>query len=164
VVKKVSQVQNKDIAGVAIYGRGKGETTTLLGVSGATLRISIGNGKVSGEDLYDFIAAWQAGAAGILYDEALTFDGRDFLLKNNWRLIRANTSDVNAALDALPVVDGSPTTSPDDEANGSIDFAARQVRTLDAGSASLANQLLILQLLDKIERKVDDNQALIISK
>jgi hypothetical protein len=51
------------------------------------------------------------------------------LLMGSWRFRRKLITDTNSGIDALPVVNGSTGSSPDDEANGSVDFRARSVRT-----------------------------------
>jgi hypothetical protein len=125
----ISQQENKDGFGVAIYGRGPNTTKSLVTFNQTDLRLDIGNGRVIAEDLYDLVAEWQASSIGIRYPEVLRFDGTDVLLPNQWRLRRASLAYTSAGLDALPVVSGQPNASPDDETNGSIDFKARSVRT-----------------------------------
>lgn len=125
----VFQVENKDGYGDAVYGRGPGTTDAFVTADGAAQRIDIGNALVAAEDLYDVMSAWQATSTGIRYPEAIRFDGRDLLLMGSWRLRRALAAYSLAGVDSSVVVDGSTGTSPDDEANGSVDIRAKAVRT-----------------------------------
>lgn len=125
----VAQQENKDGFSVSVYGRANGASYDLINITAEDLRIDIGNGKCSAEDIYDLISRWQASETGIRYSEALRFDGTDIIMMNGWRFRRANPIYTDAGVDALPVVDGQPNASPDDETNGSIDFKARSVRT-----------------------------------
>ncbi len=158
----ITQVENKDIQGDPIYGRGAGTTTSLINFNLADLRIDIGDGEVKGEDLYDSVCEYQATSEGIQAPEILTFDGRDILLdplSAGWRFRRWHTTDTNASLDCLPVVAGSTGTSPDDEVNGSVDFAARAVRVVyavdpsdlaDAVWAKTEGQITFINAANKI--------------
>ena len=107
------------------------------------LAIDIGNTRCVAEDVYNAVALWQATETGMRYPEALRFDGTDLLLVGAWRFRRALTAYTSAGIDALPVIDGNTTGSPDDEANGSVDFRARSVRTyqLNAAPAITAGDL-----------------------
>jgi hypothetical protein len=125
----VAQQENKDGFGQPVFGRGPNTTKHLVTLSPTDLRIDIGNGKAIAEDVYDVIAEWQATPLGMRYPEVLRFDGTDLLLPTDWRFRRGSLSYTSAGIDALPVVDGQPNASPDDETNGSIDFKARSVRT-----------------------------------
>jgi hypothetical protein len=123
----VSQQLMADGFGVPIFGRGT--LTTMLSVAPDVLRIDISNMRLHAEDVFDYMTKWQATATGMLYPEALRFDGTDLLLLNNWLFRRDATTSTSAGIDALPVVNGKPNASPDDEVNGSVDFRARSVRT-----------------------------------
>jgi hypothetical protein len=125
----VSQVENKDGFGEAIYGRGQGTTDAFVTADGPALRVDIGNQLCVAEDVYDVLAAWQATATGMRYPEVMRFDGRDLLLMGSWRLRRALAAYTSAGIDAAVVIDGMPTASPDDEVNGSVDIRAKAVRT-----------------------------------
>lgn len=125
----VSQQENKDGFGVPIYGRAPNTTQSFITISESNLRYDIGNFRCIAEDVYDYVSEWQATAVGLRYPEGLRFDGTDLLLVNGWRFRRALLAYTSAGIDALPVVDGQPNASPDDEVNGSVDFKARSVRT-----------------------------------
>jgi hypothetical protein len=125
----IAQQQNRDGFGVAIYGRGPNTSKQYVTLTPADLRIDLGNARCVAEDVYDVIAEWQATAIGIRYSEVLRFDGTDLLLPYQWRFRRASLAYSSAGIDALPVIDGQPNASPDDETNGSVDFKARSVRT-----------------------------------
>jgi hypothetical protein len=125
----VAQQANKDGFWVSIYGRGQWLTTSYITVDSPNLRIDIWNTRTSAEDVYDVIAAYQATFTGIKYPEAVRFDWRDLLVLGSWRFRRLNASAINSWIDALPIIDGFPTLSPDDEVNWSVDFRARDVRT-----------------------------------
>jgi hypothetical protein len=131
----IAQQENQDGFGIAVYDRGLGTTNTFVSIAAVALRIDIGNSRCGAEDVYDTVADWQATATGIRYPEALRFDGTDLLVLGSWRFRRALSTDTSAGIDALPVIDGSPTGSPDDEVNGSIDFRARSVRTYQVAAA-----------------------------
>jgi hypothetical protein len=135
----LAQQENKDGFGVAILGRGEGSTNHLISFDANALRIDISNARVIAEDLYDVVANWQATEVGIRYPEAIRFDGTDVLVVNSWLFRRKEAGYTNAGLDALPIVDGQPGVSPDDESNGSVDFKARSVRTFDSDGAVMTN-------------------------
>lgn len=133
----ISQVENKDGFGDVIYGRGPGSTDAFITPDGPALRIDVGNALCAAEDVYDVVAAWQATPTGMLYPEALRFDGRDMLLIGLWRLRRALAAYTNAGIDAAVIVDGMTTASPDDEVNGSVDIRAKAVRTYSTSGGNL---------------------------
>ena len=139
----VAQQENKDGFGVPIYGRGPGTSVAFVSFDATNLRIDIGNTRCAAEDVYDVVALWQETLLGITYSEALRFDGTDLLLLGLWRFRRALSAYTSAGIDALPVVNGQPNGSPDDESNGSVDFRARSVRTyqLNAAPALTANDI-----------------------
>ena len=155
VIIPVTQLENTDISGTAVYGRGTGATSSLVSFDPDNLRVDIGNGRVTAEDLYDTVSDWQTTETGIAYPEILKFDGRDILLKNSWKFRRKLVGDVNAALDALPVVEGAPNESPDDETNGSIDFGARSVRVLSVGALDAQD------IADAVKATLDANMGII---
>jgi hypothetical protein len=131
----LAQQENKDGFGVQIYGRGSGTTSSFVSVSESVQRIDIANTRCEAEDVYNAVALWQATATGMRYPEALRFDGTDLLVLGSWRFRRALSSHTSAGIDALPVIDGNPTGSSDDESNGSVDFRARSVRTYQLNAA-----------------------------
>jgi hypothetical protein len=131
----ISQVANRDGFGVDVYGRGLGATNAFVTLDAPALRIDIGNTRCVAEDVYNEVALWQATETGMRYPEALRFDGTDLLLMGSWRFRRALSAYTSAGIDALPVIDGNTTGSPDDEANGSVDFRARSVRTYQLNAA-----------------------------
>lgn len=133
----ISQVENKDGFGDAVFGRGQGTTDAFVTPDGPALRIDIGNALCVAEDVYDVMATWQATPTGMLYPEALRFDGRDLLLIGLWRLRRALAAYTNAGIDAAVIVDGMTTASPDDEVNGSVDIRAKAVRTYSTSGGNL---------------------------
>jgi hypothetical protein len=152
----VTQRANKDGFGVAVYGRGTGSTNIAITLDAAALRIDIGNTRTVAEDVYNVVAAWQATETGMRYPEALRFDGTDLLLMGSWRFRRALAAYTNAGVDALPVVDGLPLVSPDDEVNGSVDFRARSVRAYQLGSSPVMTEASIA---DAIWSKLLSNGA-----
>lgn len=131
----VAQQLNQDGFGVPIYTRGSGATAAFVTIDASALRVDIGNTRCEAEDVYDAVAAWQATPAGITYPEALRFDGTDLLILGSWRFRRALAAYTAAGIDAVPVIEGNPTGSPDDETNGSVDFRARSVRTYQFNAA-----------------------------
>jgi hypothetical protein len=152
----VAQQENKDGFGVAIYGRGSSATNSFVTVDAPALRIDIGNTRTVAEDVYNVVAAWQATETGMRYPEALRFDGTDLLLLGSWRFRRALAAYTSAGIDALPVIDGQPNGSPDDEVNGSVDFRARSVRTYQTTSAPVMTEASIA---DAIWSKLLSNGA-----
>lgn len=141
----VTQVENKDITGTAIYWRGYWTTTSLIDFDTTNFRIDIWNGRVNAEDLYDKVCEYQATLDWIQAPEILTFDWRDILLdplNAGWRFRRWHTTDTNAWLDSLPVIASDPSGSPDDEINWSVDFSAREIRTSIVISNELVNTLI----------------------
>jgi hypothetical protein len=131
----VSQQLNQDGFGVPVYTRGSGATAAFVTIDASALRVDIGNTRCEAEDVYDAVAAWQATPAGITYPEVLRFDGTDLLMLGSWRFRRALAAYTAAGIDAVPVIEGNPTGSPDDETNGSVDFRARSVRTYQFNAA-----------------------------
>jgi hypothetical protein len=131
----VSQQLNQDGFGVQIYTRGTGATAPFVTIDASALRIDIGNTRCEAEDVYNAVAVWQATSAGVTYPEALRFDGTDLLLLGSWRFRRALAAYTAAGVDAVPVINGNTTGSPDDETNGSVDFRARSVRTYQLNTA-----------------------------
>jgi hypothetical protein len=152
----VAQQENKDGFGVAIYGRGSGTTNAFVTFDAPALRIDIGNIRTVAEDVYNVVSAWQATSTGMRYPEALRFDGTDLLLLGNWRFRRALAAYTNAGIDALPVIDGQPSASPDDEVNGSVDFRARSVRTYQVNAAPA---LTASEVADAVWAKMQSNGA-----
>jgi hypothetical protein len=131
----VAQQLNADGFGVQVYSRGTGSTSAFVTIDASALRIDIGNTRTVAEDVYNAVALWQATPGGITYPEALRFDGTDMLLLGSWRFRRALAAYTAAGIDAVPVIDGNVTGSPDDETNGSVDFRARSVRTYQFNAA-----------------------------
>lgn len=126
----VAQVEVVDINGLAVYGRGAGTTTAYITVVPASLRVDIGNILVVGEDLYDYLAAWQATTAGIQYDEVLQFNGTDSIILNTWKLRRDVAGSTNAMIDMIVSYGPNTALNPVDEANGSVQLFPRTVRQI----------------------------------
>jgi hypothetical protein len=133
----IAQQQVVDGFGDAIYGRGSGASSGFITLDGPALRVDVGNSLCAAEDVYTVVADWQASAIGMLYPEAMRFDGRDMLLMGSWRLRRALAAYTNAGIDAAVVVNGIVTASPDDEVNGSVDIRAKAVRTFNTSGGNL---------------------------
>ena len=123
-----AQVQVVDINGVAVYGRGPGTTTGNINIVPASSRVDISNALVVGEDLYDYIAAWEATTTGVQYPEVLQFNGTDSIILNNFKLRRWNATDTNAMIDMIVFYGPNTTLNPVDEANGSVQLFPRVVR------------------------------------
>jgi hypothetical protein len=126
----VAQVEVVDINGLAVYGRGAGTTTAYITVVPAALRVDIGNILVVGEDLYDYLADWQATTAGIQYDEVLQFNGTDSIILNTWKLRRDVVGSTNAMIDMIVSYGPNTALNPVDEANGSVQLFPRTVRQI----------------------------------
>lgn len=144
----VSQSELLDIGGEAIYGRGTGATDPLISFDAGDLRIDIGDGRAHGEDLFDLVAEYEASAVGVLYAPMLRFDGKDGLLRNNWKVRRAAAGDTNAGVDMNLTCEWDPTESPDDETNGSVDFWSRGVRVVTAISDYQAAAVYVREEMD----------------
>lgn len=125
-----AQVQVVDINGVAVYGRGAGTTTAYINIVPASLRVDIGNILVVGEDLYDYLAAWQATTTGIQYAEVLQFNGTDSIILNTWKLRRDVAGSTNAMIDMIVSYGPNTALNPVDEANGSVQLFPRTVRQI----------------------------------
>jgi hypothetical protein len=161
----IAQQENKDGFGIAVLGRGLGTTSSLVTFDASALRIDIGNGKANAEDIYDTASKWQASELGIRYPEVIRFDGVDLLLVNSWLFRRKDRLFTSAGVDALPVVNGQPSASPDDESNGSVDFKARSVRTFEFGASGAPTAEVVADVLKtslapnfEVLQKFIDNQ------
>jgi hypothetical protein len=119
---RVDQMQILDANGAAVYGNGT--TSALVSLDYAALRIDIGNGSVSGPDLYDTVTNNAVNSTGIKYAWPISSPGLaggfDVTVENTWKLRRKLVTDTNAAISKFVLYGPNPALSPVDTVNGTV--------------------------------------------